>query len=218
MKTTARFSMVVLLLAPALSAAEGVNLSARGSTLGLGLEAGYAFNEHLNVRLASNNYSYDYDTTEGDIEYNFDLELESTALLLDYHPFAGSFRLTAGVLDNKNKLDGTAAPTGSYEIGGRTYTREQVGTLYSNVTLGDSNPLYFGLGWSKALGKSGFGLGFDAGVVLQGAPDVSLSADGDFANDPEFQEALRAEEEQLQQDMDQFDTYPVIAIGVTYQF
>lgn len=218
MKTTARITLVAFLLAPAFAAAEGLNLSARGSTLGLGLEVGYAFNEHFNIRLASNNYSYDYETTEDEIQYNFDLELKSTALLLDYHPFAGSFRLTGGILDNKNKLDGTAVPTGSYDIGGTTYTGSDVGTLYSNVVLGDKNPLYFGLGWSKALGDSGFGLGFDLGLVMQGSPDVSLSADGPIASDPQFQADMRAEEEQLQQDMDQFETYPVIAIGITYQF
>lgn len=218
MKTTARITLVAFLLAPTFAAAEGLNLSARGSTLGLGLEVGYAFNEHFNIRLASNNYSYDYETTEDEIQYNFDLELKSTALLLDYHPFAGSFRLTGGILDNKNKLDGTAVPTGSYDIGGTTYTGSDVGTLYSNVVLGDKNPLYFGLGWSKALGDSGFGLGFDLGLVMQGSPDVSLSADGPIASDPQFQADMRAEEEQLQQDMDQFETYPVIAIGITYQF
>ena len=206
-----------LLLVPGIAAAEGFNVSARASTLGLGGEVGYAFNDYVNVRLALNNYSYDYDTTEDDIRYDFDFELESTALLVDLHPFGGNFRLTGGVLDNKNRLDGRAEAAGSYDIGGQTYAGSDVGTLYSRVDLGDSNPLYLGLGWSKALGDSGFGIGFDLGVVMQGSPDVALAATGPIASDPTFQQNLQDEEANLESDLDDFDNFPVFAIGVTYQ-
>lgn len=222
MKTTIRIALLALVAAPAVASAQGLNLSARGSTLGLGAEVGYAFNDFVNVRLAANNYSRDYNTTEDDIDYDFDFQLKSTALMLDIHPFAGKFRLTAGVLDNRNRLDGQAVPNGTYEIGDRTYQAEDVGTLYSSVILGDKNPLYLGLGWSKALGNSGFGFGFDVGVVMQGSPSVSLWAEGPIMDDPnmgpQFEEDLRAEERNLQDELSDFKSWPVIAFGVTYQF
>lgn len=219
MKTIFRAAAVAALLVPALASAEGINVSGRASTLGLGAEIGYAFNDYLNVRLALNNYSYDYDTTEDDISYNFDLELDSTAVLVDYHPFAGSFRITGGFLDNRNELNGQAETAGTYDIGGTTYTSAEVGTLYSNVKLGDSNPLYLGFGWSKALADSGFGFGFDLGVVMMGGATVKLTPQGgSLMADPNFQANIAEEEQNAQDDLNDFETFPVIALGVTYQF
>lgn len=220
MKTAIRLAAIGLLALPALASAEGFNLSVRASTLGLGYEAGYAINDYVNFRVAFNDYSYDYDTTEDDIDYTFDLELESRAYFVDIHPFAGSFRVTAGMLDNKNRLDGQAEPAGTYEINGVNYSGDQVGTLFSNVRLGEDSPLYFGLGFSQALGESGWGFGFDVGAVMMGDSDVELAASGPITTiDPNFAANLEAEEEEVEAEINNdFDTYPVIALGLTFQF
>lgn len=219
MKTTIRLVAAAALALPAIAAAEGFNVSARASTLGLGADVGYAFNDYVNLRVGFNNYTRDYDTTEDDIDYEFDLELDSTAIMLDYHPFGGTFRLTAGMLDNKNELNGQAASNGDIEIGSTTYTSAEVGTLYSNVKLGDSNPLYVGLGFSQALGDAGWGFGFDVGMVLMGKPTLTLTPEGgSLTSDPNFQADLEAEEQAAQADLDDFENYPVIALGLTFQF
>ncbi|HEX6928624.1 MAG TPA: hypothetical protein VF267_05210 [Gammaproteobacteria bacterium] len=220
MKAMFRLTIASLALLPALASADGFNLSARASTLGLGYEVGYAFNDYINLRVAANGYDYEYDTTEDDISYDFDLNLESTALLLDIHPFAGSFRITAGMLDNKNELSGQAVPAGSYEINGVNYDGDDVGTLFSNVKLGESNPLYVGLGFSKALADSGWGFGFDLGMVMLGDSDVELSATGNIVNiDPDFSANLEAEETEVESEINSdFEAYPVIALGFTFQF
>lgn len=220
MKTAVRIAAIGALLLPAVAAAEGLNLSVRASTLGLGYEAGYAFNDYLNLRVAFNNYSYDYDTTEDGIDYTFDLELESRAYLLDVHPFAGSFRITAGMLDNKNRLDGQAEPAGTYNINGVDYTGDEIGTLFSTVRLGEDNPLYVGIGFSQPLGESGWGFGFDIGAVMMGDSDVELLATGPITTaDPDFAANLEAEEAEVEDEINgDFDTYPVVALGFTYQF
>lgn len=220
MKASIRLAAIGLLSLPALAVAGGINLSARASTLGLGYELGYAFNDYLNLRVAFNGYSYDYDTTEDDISYTFDLELDSTAYLLDVHPFAGSFRITGGMLDNKNRLDGQAEPSGTYEINGVEYAGDQVGTLFSNVQMGEDNPLYFGIGFSQPLGESGWGFGFDLGAVMMGDSNVELTATGPITTlDPNFAANLAAEEEEVEAEINNdFDTYPVVAIGLTFQF
>ena len=219
MKSTFRLAAAVALFAPTLAMAGGVNISGRASTLGIGGDVGYAINDYLNIRVGFNSYSYDYDTTEDDIDYEFDLELDSKALFIDFHPFGGTFRLTGGILDNGNELNGRAVTTSNYEIGDQTYTPAEVGTLYSNVKLGEDQPLYVGLGWSKALGNSGFGVGFDIGMVMMGKPTLTLTPEGGtLAADPAFQEDIDAEEQAAQEDLDDFENYPVIAFGITYQF
>src|SRR6056297_1721923 len=67
------------------------------STLGAGVEVERSFSEKFGGRVGLNYFSYSYDGTEEDIDYDFDLELLSGALLLDWHPFSGSFRLTGGL-------------------------------------------------------------------------------------------------------------------------
>lgn len=208
------------LLLPGMAFADGFNVSVRASTLGLGGEVGYAFNEYVNLRVGLNQYTYDYETTEDGIEYDFDLDLESTAVFLDVHPFAGAFRVTAGMLDNNNELNGRAVATGTYDIGDTTYSGEEVGTLYSNVVLGDSNPLYLGIGWSKALSDSGWGFGFDLGAVMLGDSSVNLAPEGgSLVGNEAFQADLAEEEAALENDInDSFELYPVAAIGFTFQF
>ena len=77
-------------------------------------------------------------------------------LLADFFPMKGTFRLTAGLLSNRNKVELDAVPTGdTIDIGGINPTRTRSGR---NVLSGDidfdSSVPYFGIGWGNvARGK-----------------------------------------------------------------
>lgn len=204
-----------LLFIPTLAVA-GPGITAKVSTLGLGAEVNLPLSDYIGVRLGLNNFSYGYDMTKDDIEYNFDLELNSTMLLLDYHPFGGNFRISAGIVKNNNEFQGDAASQNSYTVGGNTYTPQQIGTLTGLITFDDTAP-YASIGWAQSLGSSGFGLAFEVGVLLQGEPKATLTATGALS-DPQLQSDLQAEEAALEQDMSEFDTYPVISLGISYKF
>jgi hypothetical protein len=62
------------------------------------------------------------------------------------------------------------------------------------------------------------GLNLDVGVLLQGDPKVSLSADGLLANDPTFVDALEAERVELEDEVDKFKAYPVVSLALNFQF
>lgn len=47
---------------------------------------------------------------------------------------------------------------------------------------------------------------------------VRLSSDGPISTDPTFQQNLAIEESNLQNDLDNFEIYPVVALGVSYRF
>lgn len=212
-----RLGLLAILLLPTAALAE-IGIEAKASTLGLGAEIHFGFTSYLNLRVGLNNYSYTYDTTEDDINYNFDLKLRSTSVLLDFHPFGGTFRLTGGMLKNENEFQGNAALAGSYDIGGNTYTSAEVGTLSGNISF-DSPVPYVGFGWANNPGESGFGVSFDIGLVMQGEPKADLfTQGGTLLNDPQFQDDLAAEELALQEDMKEFDAYPVISFGLQYRF
>jgi len=57
----------------------------------------------------------------------------------------------------------------------------------------------------------------DIGVLLYASsPEVRLRANGSLSDTPEFQRALRDEEQDIQDSLIQW--WPVIAIGIAYQF
>jgi len=209
---------IIVLFFSSMSHAQSISVGLKVSTLGAGVEAEGAFTKSIGARISANYFTYDYEGTEDEIKYNFDLTLQSALALLDWHPFQGSFRLSGGLIYNGNKLEAKAEPATTYEIGDTTYTAEDIGTLTGEITFKDIVP-YFGLGWDTSFGKKNrLGFVFDLGVVYQGSPEVNLSADGPIASDKTFQDDLAKEEENLQSSLDDFKYYPVIAIGLNYRF
>jgi len=206
------------LVSPCVVQAKDLSMNLKVSTLGVGIEGEYSLNDHFSVRLGGNYFKYSYSGTESEINYDFDLNLGTVSALVDLHPFKGSFRLSAGALYNDNNLDANATSSTTYDIGNATYMGSQIGTLKGTIDFNTIAP-YAGLGWDTSFGKeSGWGFVFDTGVVFQGSPDVRLSADGPISTDPTFQQNLAIEESNLQNDLDNFEIYPVVALGVSYRF
>ena len=196
-----------------LARADGSGVSVKVGTLGYGAEFTAATTSMTNVRFGINRYSYDKTTMESDINYKLELDLKSGDLLLDWHPFSGTFRLTAGVVYNKNEFTVTAEPAASYNIGGATYTSAQVGTLTGKVTFKKTAP-YLGVGWGNAAKGKGLSFGADLGILFQGSPDVKLTATGSVVTAA----SLAQEEQDAEGSMSDYDRYPVIAFGLTYKF
>lgn len=188
------------------------------STLGVGVEITTYMTSNINLRFGVNAFSYDYSGKESDVKYDFDLDLLSGSVLLDWHPFHGGFRLSGGGMINQNELNMEAKPTISYTIGTKTYTFSEVGTLTGKMDFDKIAP-YAGIGWGNAVGKGKrWGLTLDLGVIFQGSPDIDLVANGLLASDPSFQADLAKEKQDLEDDLDEFEYYPVIAFGITYKF
>jgi len=195
---------------------EDIDIELKGGTLGMGGEINYAINPMFTVGLGLNTFTQNLNQTDSDIEYDVEFKLQTFALLGSYHPFEGVFRLTGGLMLNGNKLSETAKLTGTYDIGGTTYTATEVGTLKSTVDFNAIAP-YLGLGWGKSAG-SGFGVTFDIGVLFQGSPNVSMTANGTAANNPVFMAKLKAEEADAADGLKGFTMWPVMSLGLNYRF
>lgn len=196
------------------------SLGATASTLGLGVEAGYGFNDRFGVRLGGYAFSIDDSGEEEGITYDGDLDLSNIGAYLDFHPFAGAFRLSAGWFATDNGVDALGKPGsgGTYDIGGSTFMAAEVGTLRGTVDMGSSSP-FLGLGWVWGKADKGLSWSFDLGVLFQGSPDIALtSTGGTLSDEPALQDAIAAEEAELDEDIDQYDLYPVVSLGVGYRF
>lgn len=217
-----------LLLVPGLAAAGNLGIAGKISTLGYGLEADYVISDKFSVRGQFNTFSYDFDLDEDDIEYDSSLDLSSYGVLLDWHPFGGGFRISAGGFVIDNEIKGKATGVGEYEIGDNTYTVDIGDTLSASaaITLGDGFKPYLGFGWGHSpANKGGLLLSFDIGVIFQGSPDVDLKVEGtannglyDFSQDANLQAEVRKEEKALKDDLKDFDLYPVVSFGIGWRF
>ena len=89
---------ILAFVAPFSVQADGFGLGIKVGTLGAGVEGTVSLADGLNVRIGANNFSYDFNDTVDDIDYDAEFELSSYGILIDWHPFKGAFRVTAGML------------------------------------------------------------------------------------------------------------------------
>jgi hypothetical protein len=224
-------STLGLFCAAGAQAAGGLAVGVKAGTAGIGVEAVTSLNSVLNLRGVGNFFNYDYDTTEDGVDYQSELELRSYGLLLDLHPFKGRFRISAGGLGNGNGATLVATCPGACEVGDVTI-RGNDARLDGAVDFKKFAP-YVGLGFGNAMVGSGLYGIFDIGVMFQGEPDVALAASGsavvtdsnglsrpvaDLSTDPEVQTAVAQEQASLQDDLKDFQFYPVVNIGIGYRF
>ena len=193
----------------------GFRIAPRISTLGAGLEVAKGFSPNFGVRAGFNYFSYGYDATESDVSYDLDLELKNFAILADWHPFEGAFRLSGGILLNGNGLTGLAKPKAPVAIGNANYdlTSVNLDISYNSVAP------YFGLGWDTTFGDDdNWGFAFDLGLIYSGSPDATLNVSGPDEANPLLADDLNRERQELQNDLDTLKWWPVVSAGVVYQF
>lgn len=198
----------VAVSAPASGADVGVGV--RAGTQGAGAEVAVGVNKWLAVRGGFYGLNVSESVEESGIDYDGTLKLGSAGVLADFFPLGGKFRLTAGAFSNDNEVELVATPTQSQEIGGTTYTPAQIGQLLGQVSFDDTAP-YAGIGWGNLARGKRFGFLFDLGVLGQGSPDVRLDSTGSGVSEGD----LRSEERQLEDDLSEFDIWPVISFGLS---
>ena len=211
--------MVFLCLGPSIASAEGNGLGIKASTLGAGVEFDKAINEYLGIRLGLNYFQYDSTVSVDDIEYDSSVNLQSGGAIVDWYPFAGAFRLTGGIMLNGNDGDVSATPDKPVYVGDTVYTPQQVGTLSGSFSFDTLAP-YAGIGWTSNRDKGeGLSFAFDIGVLFQGAPSIdNYHASGPIADNPGFQLDIDKEVTKLEDDLDSFRYYPVVALTLMYRF
>jgi hypothetical protein len=207
------FALLVLAFSLPCYAGDRLGIGVKGGTLGLGVDLTGRITNWFAVRGSVNAIDAKRSYEDTDVDYDADVKLGAYGVLLDLHPFKGNFRLTAGLMKNRNEIDLTAQPTADVDIGGTTYTPAQVGTLKGSVTFKDAAP-YFGIGLgdaAKGPGRVKFVL--DVGVLMQGSGNVSLASSTGVVSAGD----LRQEENDIEDDISNYKFWPVLALGVSFR-
>lgn len=204
-----------------------VGIAGTAGTLGAGVELSFGASRQVQGRIGIHGYNYSDRREASDIEYDAEADLRTATGFLDWHPGGRGFRLTGGLVYNGTDVTGHSLPpaSGSYDIGGVPVPVSILGTLDADVEFDPIVP-YAGLGWGRAPGSgSGFGVTLDLGVMFQGEGEVTLTPRipaGSPLNDPLARQALQVlldrEEQDLQEDVNDYDLYPVVSLGISYRF
>lgn len=229
--TAALASSLVIVNAAQANSVEGLGVSANyGLFSGPTLELTYPINDVLQIRGAlSSGMNLSETTSDTDIDYDVEADGGINRLALDYHPYGGTFFLSAGYAVNNFKLkaNGTSAASGTVEIGDTQYLIDSEVNL--NGKLDWESGATFSMGWGHSPAQ-GWGAMFEIGAIFTGAPDVSLSGTGlvedasnpgtqlDVSDSPEVQEAIRKEEDKIENDVGDYNFLPILQAGVTYRF
>ena len=217
-----RTVVLLLILSVLLSCGAGCQdsgkyaVSGKVSTLGLGGEFTTGVTSNVNARVGLNMLDFDIDEEEiEDIEYDIELDFSSFSALADWYVFNGSFRISGGVISMDHEINLDASPSDEIDIGEGTYSPADIGTLSGCVEIDDVAP-YVGIGWGNPLTSNRrWGFTCDFGVAFTSSPDVKLTATGAVAG---LAEDLAKEIKDIEDDVDKFELYPVIAVSFFYRF
>lgn len=202
-------------LAPGMVAAQAVGFGGRVGTLGLGGEIAVDLTDRVVARGGVGVVPYDPTLTFGDLDvtltlptvYNVGVDLYVT----------GAMRIGGGVLFRSSDPEVTGTFTAPQQIGGTTFTPEELGTLRGVFDASDRAP-YVLVGFGRHT-QRGSGLFIDLGVAFVGEPDVRLGTSGGTLSDDTdpLRSALDAEAAEFEEDMRGYlRLWPILSIGFRF--
>jgi hypothetical protein len=199
----------------------GFQVGVIGGTLGVGPELGYRINGLLGVRASAGFFNVNRDDEEDEYDYEAKVKLKSLGVTADIYPFGGSFRVSLGMRNNKNRVSASIMPTEDIEIDGQEFDDAAVGTLNGEVRFKKMSPMLT-IGWGGDL-SSGLHFGFDIGVMKQGSPQVSVTNTGSLATDQsatgqQFRARLAQEVADAEEDAKDYKFWPVVQLHLSYSF
>ena len=188
-------------------------------TMGGTVEGQFQVNDYFQLRAGANYLAFDEDIDVDDITYDGELDFSGFGAFVDVHPFGNSFYVTGGAYAGGKDIDLIASSTVAVEIGGVVFTPAEYGQLEGDVSFDDVAP-FLGLGFDTTFeGRGNWGFNVLAGAALFGSGDVTLDAvGGTLSNDPILQAQLAQEIQDIENEIEDYELWPVVQVGLSYRF
>jgi hypothetical protein len=232
MKKSIGLGCAILLFSSTVQALD-FGIGAKAGISGVGLDLSVGLSKNINARLSVSNIDIKGEDdsvsvgdagNEADLNYDIDFDYGANALFIDWHVLGGGFRISAGMFKNNGAADGNAALQGAIVIDGQSLAPTDFnGDISTEVSLGESYQPYIGVGWGRgAGGDGGFSFSLDVGVALLDTSvdfDAAVNAAGpNGLSQAELDSRLRSLEKDAEAELDNYELWPVLALGVNYAF
>lgn len=212
-----------------------VGIGVKVSTLGVGIEGATPLAGKFNLRGGFNMFRYSRAFTSDGIPYNGQLQFQSAEAHLDWFPFGG-FHVSPGILFyNGNQVTATAAVPGgqTFSVGGTSYQSDLVTPVTGTGKLNFvkvSPSIMVGVGNLIPRNGRHYSFLFEVGAAYQGSARVALNLAGNvcdagtglncraISSDATVQANIQAQQVKLQNDVNPYRFYPVISLGVGFNF
>jgi hypothetical protein len=209
----ASFSLA-LVAVPASARADlfsSVSAGVHASTIGHGITLEKPLLYDFSVRVTTGTLSVSdeskYDTTS----YTTTTRYSNVAVIADYRPYAGRYRISGGLVFGNDRIDNVARDAaGLVRIGNGLYPAAGAGTVNARVRF-DRPSLYAGVGTGTGLVR-GLALELDAGALVRNGT-ATATASGPLANDPAF----RGDLARLRGELRTHLVVPVLSAGLIYR-
>ncbi|MDJ0692678.1 MAG: hypothetical protein QNJ41_29875 [Xenococcaceae cyanobacterium MO_188.B32] len=111
----------------------------------------------------------------------------------------------------------------AYIFGDESFDANELGSVDADVSLTSDVAPYLGIGWGNPVAKSkNLGFWFNLGVMFGGSPEVTLTPNLGPAATPavqaEINQAIEKEVDEIEDDLDFINIYPVLSLGLYYHF
>ena len=217
-----------------------VGIAVKVGIEGVGFDVATPLSTRTNLRAGASFFSYNPAFSIDSIDTNGAIQLRKVSTLLDFFPFGGSFRLSAGAtLYNGNHLSASALVPG-----GQTFTLNDTDYVSSaqdpvhgafDVRFGNKVAPVFTLGFGNLVPRRAgkrFTVPFEFGFEYIAQPTIALTLAGtacdptqppvvgcqSIATDPMTQANIAAEQKTLNSDISPLRFFPILSIGFGYKF
>jgi hypothetical protein len=219
---------------PGQTAFSRIGIGVKVSTLGVGIEVATPLAQKFNLRGGFNMLRYGRAITHDGILYDSQLRFQSAEAHLDWFPFWG-FHISPGLLFyNGNQVSATAAVPGgqTFSLGGTTYESDSVTPVSGTGKLDFvkvSPSIMLGVGNLIPRNGRHYSFLFEVGGAYQGSARVALNLAGNvcdtgglncraISSDPTVQANIQAQQVKIQNDVNPYRFFPVISLGVGFNF
>jgi hypothetical protein len=211
-----------------------IGIGVKVSTLGAGIEVGTPLAGKFNLRTGFNMIRYSRPITDNGIHYDGQLQFQSAEAHLDWFLFGG-FHISPGILFyNGNQVTAIASVPGgqTFSVGGTTYESDPATPVTGTGKLNFvkvSPSIMLGIGNLIPRNGRHYSFLFEVGGAYQGSARVALNLAGNVcdtsgincragSSDPTVQANIQSQQLKIQNDINPYRFFPVISLGVGFNF
>jgi hypothetical protein len=181
------------------------------STVGHGISLEKPLLYDFSLRITTGSLSVSDQTSFDNNPYTRTTRYSNVAVIGDFHPYAGRWRISGGVLLGNDRVDNVSRDESSVvRVGNGLYPVSGTGTVTARVRY-DRPSFYGGVGTGTGLIR-GLALEFDAGALVRNGT-ASVSATGPLSTNPGFTADLM----RLRDEQRTHVVVPVLSVGLVYR-